>query len=164
MAYRQAQPVQDEVELETMAEAELSRLKRQYRMMENDRVAYADDAKLQLRNQQSMIARLETEKADLVLAISAAKSRSNSRKDETMAERLKCLLAKRTKYIEMIESERQQIHELQEQIVKVLCWWITNARRRKFSAAPVKQRAKLSGVDKAGRVIFYFMSHFGPNK
>ncbi|XP_043282011.1 coiled-coil domain-containing protein 63 [Venturia canescens] len=119
MAYRQAQPVQDEVELETMAEAELMRLKRQFRIMENDRVAYADDAKLQLRNQQNMIVRLEAEKADLVLAITTSKSRSNTRKDLMMDERLKCLLAKRTKYIEMIDNERQQIHELQEQIGKV---------------------------------------------
>lgn len=119
MAYRQVQPVQDELELETMAEVELSRLKRQYRIMENDRVAYAEDARLELRNQQSMIDRLELEKADLVLAISTAKSEANTRKDEAMDEKLKCLLTKRTKYIDMIKNERQQINELQEQIVKV---------------------------------------------
>ena len=119
MAYKQVQPVQDELELETMAEAELSRLKRQYRMMENDRVAYAEDSRLRLRNQQNMIDRLETEKADLVLAIRTAKSNSNKKKDDAMDAKLKCLLSKRTKYIEMIKNERQQINELEEQIVKV---------------------------------------------
>ncbi|XP_015593598.1 coiled-coil domain-containing protein 63 [Cephus cinctus] len=118
MAFRQ-QPVQDELELEMMAEAELSRLKRQYRIMENDRMAYAEDSRLQLRNQQNMIDRLEKEKAELVIAIKTAKSESNLRKDAAMDEKLKCLLEKRSKYLETIKNERQQITELEEQIIKV---------------------------------------------
>lgn len=118
MAFRQ-QPVQDELELETMAEAELSRLKRQYRIMENDRTTYSEKARLQLRNQQNMIERLEYEKAELVLAIKTSKSESNIKKDVAMDEKLKCLIEKRSKYMEMIKNERQQIDELQEQIIKV---------------------------------------------
>lgn len=118
MAYRQ-QPAQDELELETMAEVELSRLKRQYRIMENDRATCAEDARLQLRHQQDMIDHLEREKAELVLAIKTAKSRTFARKDHEMDEKLKCLLTKRAKYMEMIENEKQQIVELDEQIGKV---------------------------------------------
>ncbi|CAG5102190.1 Similar to Ccdc63: Coiled-coil domain-containing protein 63 (Rattus norvegicus) [Cotesia congregata] len=118
MAYRK-QPIQDELELETMAEAELSRLKRQYRMMENDRTTYGEKARLQLRNQQNMIERLEFEKSELVLAIKTSKSESNAKKDEEMDEKLKCLLVKRSKYVKMINNEKQQIDELQEQIIKV---------------------------------------------
>lgn len=117
MAYRQQPAAQDELELETMAE--LSRLKRQYRIMENDRAACAEDARLQLRNQQNMIERLEYEKAELVLAIKTARSKAFIRKDEEMDEKLKCLLTKRAKYIELIEIEKQQINELDEQISKV---------------------------------------------
>lgn len=118
MTYKQ-QPVQDELEMESMAEAELSRLKRQYRIMENDRIAYSEKARLQLRNQQNIIERLEYEKTELVLAIKSSKSESNAKKDEQMNAELKCLLTKRTKYVDMIENERQQIDELQEQIIKV---------------------------------------------
>ncbi|XP_023287874.1 coiled-coil domain-containing protein 63 [Orussus abietinus] len=114
-----SQAAQNEEEVEMMAEAELSRLKRQYRIMENDRITYAEDARLQLRNQQNMIDRLEFEKAELILAIKTAKSDKNTKKDEEMDETLKCLLKKRMKYIEMIDTERQQISELDEQIVKV---------------------------------------------
>ncbi|GAB1864888.1 Coiled-coil domain-containing protein 63 [Camponotus japonicus] len=117
MAYRQQPAAQDELELETMAE--LSRLKRQYRIMENDRATCAEDARLQLRNQQNMIERLEYEKAELVLAIKTARSKAFIRKDEEMDEKLKCLLAKRAKYIELIEIEKQQINELDEQISKL---------------------------------------------
>lgn len=118
MAFR-SQPVHEEVELEVLAETELSRLKRQYRIMENDRATYAEDARLQLRNQQNMINQLEFEKADLMLGIKTAKSGANNKKDEAMSEKLKCLLATRTKYKETIDNERQQINELEEQILKV---------------------------------------------
>ncbi|XP_046738263.1 coiled-coil domain-containing protein 63-like [Diprion similis] len=118
MAFR-SQPVQEEVELEVLAETELSRLKRQYRIMENDRATYAEDARLQLRNQQNMINQLEIEKAELMLGIKTATSGANSKKDEAMGEKLKCLLATRTKYKETIDNERQQINELEEQILKV---------------------------------------------
>ncbi|KAG7206874.1 hypothetical protein KM043_000774 [Ampulex compressa] len=118
MAHKQ-QPAQDEMELETIAEAELSRLKRQYRIMENDRIACAEDARLQLGNQQNMINRLEYEKAELVLAIKTANSKAFTRRDDEMNRKLKCLLEKRTKYIEMIKSERQEIVELDEQIAKI---------------------------------------------
>lgn len=118
MAYKQ-QPAQDELELETMAEAELSRLKRQYRIMENDRAACVEDARLQLRNQQNAIDRLEYEKAELVLAIKTARSKAFTRKDMEMDGKLRCLLTKRAKYIELIENEKRQIAELDEQIGKV---------------------------------------------
>lgn len=87
--------------------------------MENDRAACVEDARLQLRNQQNMIERLEYEKAEFVLAIKTARSKAFTRKDEDMEKKLKCLLAKRAKYIELIEIEKQQINELDEQIDKV---------------------------------------------
>ncbi|RLU16072.1 hypothetical protein DMN91_011830 [Ooceraea biroi] len=118
MALKQ-QPTQDELELETMAEAELSRLKTQYRIMENDRATCAEDARLQLRHQQDMIDRLECEKAELVLAIKTAKSKAFARKDQEMDRKLRCLLTKRATYIEMIENEKQQIAELDGQISKL---------------------------------------------
>lgn len=102
-----------------MAEVELSRLKRQYRIMENDRAASAEDARLQLRNQQNVVERLEYEKAELVLAIKTARSKAFTRKDMEMNEKLRCLLMKRAKYIELIKHEQQQIADLDKQIGKV---------------------------------------------
>ncbi|XP_020283097.1 coiled-coil domain-containing protein 63 [Pseudomyrmex gracilis] len=113
------QQTQDELELETMAEVELSRLKRQYRIMENDRAACAEDARLQLRNQQNMIEHLEQEKTELVLVMKTAKSKTFARKDEEMNEKLRCLLEKRAGYIELIENEKRQIAQLDEQIGKL---------------------------------------------
>ncbi|XP_066589533.1 putative leucine-rich repeat-containing protein DDB_G0290503 [Prorops nasuta] len=117
MAYK-SQSMQDEVEMETIAEAELSRLKRQYRIMENDRAAYAEDARLQQRNQQNMIKRLEFEKAELLLAIKSAKSPLNAMKDAEMEEKLRCLLDKRKKYIEIIKDENKEIADINDQIKK----------------------------------------------
>lgn len=123
MPYKDQDSPQGETELEAMAEAELSRLKRQYRIMENDRVAYAEDARLQLCNQLNMIERFECERAELVLAIKKAKSPLNLKKDEMLETKLKCLLEKRAEFIAIIKDEKQQIAEVQEQILKVKLGW-----------------------------------------
>lgn len=110
---------QDESELEIIAEAELSKLKKQYRTMEKERVAYVEDARLQLRSQQNIIDRLEFEKAELILAIRSAKSDTNVKREEILTAKLRQVLNQREKYIEMIKNEKQQIADLQEQIFKV---------------------------------------------
>ncbi|KAL7288946.1 hypothetical protein TKK_0016909 [Trichogramma kaykai] len=112
-------PAQDELELEAMAETELGRLKRQYRIMENDRLAYAEDARNQMRNQRNIIAKYEHEKAELVLAIKAAKSPGNAKADESASERLAGLLRQRGDFVERIKLERDQIREIDEQILKL---------------------------------------------
>ncbi|XP_076760595.1 coiled-coil domain-containing protein 63 [Xylocopa sonorina] len=109
----------DELELEMMAQAELSKLKRQYRIMENDRGTCVEDARLQLRNQMNMIDRLEYEKAELVLRIRTAASKTFARKDEDTEEKLKCLLTMRDTYDDMIKTERQEIAELDDEIRKL---------------------------------------------
>ncbi|CAD1479812.1 unnamed protein product [Heterotrigona itama] len=118
MAHK-VQRIPDEVELETIALAELSRLKRQYRIMENDRDACSKDARLQLHNQRNMIDRLEYEKAELVIRIKTATSKTFARKDKEMEEKLKCTLTMQTKYDEMIRTEKQEIAELDNEICKL---------------------------------------------
>ena len=117
--FRHQQTAQDEDEQEAMAEAELSRVKRQYRIMENDRITYAEDVRLQLRNQQNMVQHLENEKAELVRAIKIMKCPLNRKKDGILAAKLKDLVDKRAYYMQIINEEKHQISELQEQILKV---------------------------------------------
>jgi len=107
-----------EVEVET-TEVELSRLKRQYRIMEKDRMICVEDARLQLRHQQGAIDHLERERIDLVLAMNAAKSKTLENKDQEMEKKLKYLLVQHNEYIGMIGNEKQQITELDDQINKV---------------------------------------------
>ncbi|KAK2581933.1 hypothetical protein KPH14_002385 [Odynerus spinipes] len=107
---------QDALELEMLPEIELTRLKRQYRIMENDRLKCVEDGGLRLHNQQVMVARLEYEKAELLLAIKNARASVFLRKDETDDEKLKGLLDQRTRFIDAIKSEKQQIAELNRQI------------------------------------------------
>jgi hypothetical protein len=118
MAHLQRGVPHGEVEVQT-TEVELSRLKRQYRIMEKDRAVCVEDARLQLRHQQDMIDHLEGERVDLVLAMNAAKSKALEHKDQEMERKLKCLLAQHNEYIDMIGNEKQQITELDDQINKV---------------------------------------------
>ncbi|XP_394326.4 coiled-coil domain-containing protein 63-like [Apis mellifera] len=119
MARKTMQHVLDETELETIAQNELSRLKRQFRIMENDRSICAEDAKLQLRKQINMINRLEYEKAELVLRIKTASAKTFTRKEEKMEEKLKCVLSTQTQYDEMIKNEKQEIEEVNIEIRKL---------------------------------------------
>ncbi|XP_006622407.1 coiled-coil domain-containing protein 63-like [Apis dorsata] len=116
---RKMQHMLDETELETIAQNELSRLKRQFRIMENDRSVCAEDAKLQLRKQINMINRLEYEKAELVLRIKTASAKTFTRKEEKMEEKLKCVLTSQTQYDEMIKNEKQEIGEIDVEIRKL---------------------------------------------
>ncbi|KAI4502988.1 hypothetical protein M0802_002032 [Mischocyttarus mexicanus] len=116
---RTSSAVQGALEMETMPEVELTRLKRQYRIMENDRLKCAEEGGLQLRNQQIMIARLEYEKAELLLAIRSARSKTFLKKDEAYDIKLKELFHQRSKYIDSIKSEKQQISELNRQIGQI---------------------------------------------
>ncbi|XP_076641835.1 coiled-coil domain-containing protein 63 [Halictus rubicundus] len=118
MAYR-TQQTPDENELESLARAELTRLKRQYRIMENDRATCAEDARLQLRSHKTMINHLEYEKAELVLRIKTANSKTFLREDQEMEEKLKCLLEMQSKYNDMIKTEKEEIAELDKQIDKL---------------------------------------------
>ncbi|XP_015183990.1 PREDICTED: coiled-coil domain-containing protein 63 [Polistes dominula] len=116
---RTSSAVKGALEMETMPEVELTRLRRQYRIMENDRLKCAEEGGLQLRNQQIMIARLEYEKAELLLAIRSAKSKKFLKKDEADDIKLKELFQQRSKYIDSIKSEKQQISELNRQIRQI---------------------------------------------
>lgn len=107
----------DEIGLE--AEVELAKLKRQYRIMENDRETCVEDARLQLRHQKEIIDHLEHEKAEILIAIQIAKSKMFNIQDEEIGKKLDCLLTKRVKYIDLINNEKQQIVELDKQISKV---------------------------------------------
>lgn len=48
---RKVPPPQDDLEMNQMAQAELLRLQRQYRIMEGDRVSYTDEMKFILEKQ-----------------------------------------------------------------------------------------------------------------
>ncbi|XP_026671452.1 coiled-coil domain-containing protein 63 [Ceratina calcarata] len=130
----------DELELEMMAQAELSRLKRQYRIMENDRGTCVEDARLQLRNQMNMIDRLEYEKSELVLRIRTAASKTFIRKDAEIEEKLKCLMKMQQEYDESITMEKEEIAVLDKEIQK-LSKETTCLKMKIRSDAQLKERA-----------------------
>ncbi|KAF7379207.1 hypothetical protein HZH68_017052 [Vespula germanica] len=108
MQFLKASATQNVTEMEMMSEVELTRLKRQYRIMENDRMKCTEEGGLQLRNQQIMIARLES-----------AKSKRFIKKDEVDDVKLKELFDQRSKFIDSIKSEKDQISELKKQIGQI---------------------------------------------
>ncbi|XP_046387056.1 coiled-coil domain-containing protein 63 [Ischnura elegans] len=110
---------QDELEMDQMAEAELARLQRQYRIMEGDRAAYSEEMKFILYKQKKMIEVLEEEKKELSLNIKIANSPSNKHMDVQTSSTLNQLFELHEKYEQDIKNEKTQISEIEYQIRKV---------------------------------------------
>ncbi|XP_071448156.1 outer dynein arm-docking complex subunit 1-like [Hetaerina americana] len=112
-------PAQDELEMDQMAEAELARLQRQYRIMEGDRAAYSEEMKFVLGKQKKMIEVLEEEKRELSLNIKIANSPWNKHVDHQTTETLSQLFELHEKYESDIKNEKTQISEIEYEIRKV---------------------------------------------
>ncbi|PSN46817.1 hypothetical protein C0J52_11196 [Blattella germanica] len=117
MALKKA-PAED-LDMDQIAEAEMTRLQRQYRIMEGDRQAYSEEANTTLQRQRRMIHTLEKEKNELLTDLTVAKSPSHEAKDNKVSLELNQLLNLTDKYDADIKAEKMQIAELNWQIKKM---------------------------------------------
>ncbi|XP_069670366.1 coiled-coil domain-containing protein 63 isoform X2 [Periplaneta americana] len=109
----------DDLDMDQLAEAELARLKRQYRIMEGDRGSYAQESNIVLKRQRKIIKILEAEKQELLTNLTVAKSCQNETKDSRVAAELERLQDVIDKSTDDIKSEKLQLSELKWQIKKV---------------------------------------------
>ncbi|KAK3087593.1 hypothetical protein FSP39_007948 [Pinctada imbricata] len=84
---RSARSDDDDAE-EGLAEQELIKLQRQYRIMEGDRAAYTEESQNLIRKQKAEIAQLEEEKQELLKELRLAESRKNQNQDENNTDTL----------------------------------------------------------------------------
>ncbi|KAG8237694.1 hypothetical protein J437_LFUL016259 [Ladona fulva] len=113
-------PDPDELEMDQMAEAELNRLQRQYRIMEGDRAAYSEEMKFLLSKQKKMILALEEEKKELSLNIKVTNSSWNKHIDNQTTTTLRQLYELQKKYDADLRKEKSQLAEIEHQIKKVI--------------------------------------------
>jgi len=106
----------DDLEGDGLAEAELARLQRQYRIMEQDRKAYCEEATNVVRKQKAECELLEKEKAEIQIKLDLAKSNQNEMKDRQNTLKLIELVRTRDEYEAQIKEERKRIQELNVQI------------------------------------------------
>ncbi|CAH0555332.1 unnamed protein product [Brassicogethes aeneus] len=108
-----------EKEMTTMAEEELSRLQRQLRIMEEDRMAYADEARIKLERQRKFIKVLREEKSKIEEDLRVATCKSHAKKDWKYAKSVEGLLIKHKKYCNEIDEYKSEIRAIDDQHKKV---------------------------------------------
>ncbi|XP_015836480.1 outer dynein arm-docking complex subunit 1 [Tribolium castaneum] len=108
----------DQLDMEMMAEAELARLQRQYRIMEGDRKAFLDEVSNKLKKQRKIITRLRKERDDLMADIKVATCDGQKRKDSKISAKLELLLQKHEEIVAQVQKEKFRLEELEQQIRK----------------------------------------------
>ncbi|XP_068902453.1 outer dynein arm-docking complex subunit 1-like isoform X2 [Tenebrio molitor] len=107
-----------DMDMEMMAEAELDRLQRQYRIMEGDRKAFLDEITNKLKKQRRIIARLRKEKDDLMGDIRVATCDGQKRKDSKITTKLDALLQKHEEVVGQVQKEKFRLEEIEQQVKK----------------------------------------------
>ncbi|KAK3856476.1 hypothetical protein Pcinc_037203 [Petrolisthes cinctipes] len=128
----------EDVELES-AETLLSRLRRQYRMMERNRRQYRDEATVLLGRQRKILRDLQKEKDDLESHLSAMATVQNETKNHRTIHTLSATLDRQSDYQEQIEQEKDKIREVDANIT-VAEKKLRESRRRVPSARQLESR------------------------
>ncbi|XP_078682326.1 coiled-coil domain-containing protein 63-like isoform X2 [Branchiostoma floridae x Branchiostoma belcheri] len=105
-----------EPDMDGMAESELAKLQRQYRIMEGDRKAYCEESQNIIRKQKAMIEALQAEQTEIKTDLTLAESRQNQIKDGDNTHSLKDLVESKDSYEDLIAEEKQTIAELDAKI------------------------------------------------
>ncbi|CAK1590590.1 unnamed protein product [Parnassius mnemosyne] len=102
----------DDVEMEKIAEDELSKLRRQFRVMEIDRATVMSSVQPTLRMQRNIIRSLSAELDKIMLELKLTNSTSNVLENARTREKLITLLKEHEKYSAEVRDHRSTIREL----------------------------------------------------
>ncbi|XP_049879655.1 coiled-coil domain-containing protein 63-like [Pectinophora gossypiella] len=102
----------DDMEMEKIAEDELAKLQRQFRVMEIDRSTVTSSVQPTLRVQRNMIRSLNAELEKIMLELKLTKSTSNVMENARTRDKLVCLLNQHEKYSGEVREYRATISEL----------------------------------------------------
>ena len=108
--------VMSEIEMDGLAEQELEKLQRQYRVMDGERRAYCEESQNVIRKQQDQIAQLDEEIRELQKELDLAESKQNSQKDNKNTDSLVKLLEKQNTLKQQHDEEKRLIQDLNKQI------------------------------------------------
>ncbi|XP_068099079.1 outer dynein arm-docking complex subunit 1 [Hyperolius riggenbachi] len=105
-----------DMDMEGMADSELAKLQRMYRLKEGQRQATTIGKQEQIRRQLAEMHTLEKEREDLLKNLKLSESRSNQSRDQDSQEKLQNLLEQKGELDEQISIEKQTIAELEQEI------------------------------------------------
>ncbi|XP_030400691.1 coiled-coil domain-containing protein 114 [Gopherus evgoodei] len=105
-----------DLDLEGIAESELAKLQRQFRLLEGDRHAYTLQSQETIRKQLADLQRLEKEREGLLRELRAAEGRANRQRDQEQAGSLRALLRHQDQVEEQAAAERRTVAQLDQEI------------------------------------------------
>ncbi|XP_072832857.2 outer dynein arm-docking complex subunit 1 [Pogona vitticeps] len=105
-----------DMDLEGLAEGELAKLQRQFRLLEGNRHAYALESREIIRRQMAEVKRLEKENEDLLRRQAVAEARSNMKQEKVKSDTLRSLLGQRDEVEQQIIQEKKRIAQLDKEI------------------------------------------------
>lgn len=136
--------VDEDDDIETLAQAEINKLHRQYRILEGKRKTYCEESEVTIRKQKNLLAHLETEKEDLQLSLKVAQSKKNVIKDQEYMEELSRLLHEQDFFKDLIKEEKDAIQKLEKELERLDKETINQAKqiKGKSGAEQVQQTEK----------------------
>ena len=105
---------EDSAEIAAELQAELVRLQRQYRLLEDDRKAYRHETEHTLKRQRQVIRGLWREEDDLMKDMNLVTQRSNVIADKKILEELRCLLKSEDAVKTAISNENLKLQNNQD--------------------------------------------------
>ncbi|CAG9861365.1 unnamed protein product [Phyllotreta striolata] len=106
-------------EMFAMAEEELARLRRQLRIMEEDRLGFLEETGKKLKKQRRIIETLRKDKQKIDEEIKVATCKRQMENDEKLVRKMRKLLEDYAKYDGCVKTEREELREIEIQIKKL---------------------------------------------
>ncbi|KAM7402314.1 hypothetical protein PAMP_017561 [Pampus punctatissimus] len=150
---RSAHSDSSEMDIDGTAESEISKLQRQFRIMEGDRQAYNIQAREQIRKQQQEIQKLLKEQEELQQNLGACKSLSRQQQDSEDTQSLHALLEQRDMLEEELKKEKQCQKELEKEISNIEMK-LADLRKGEVNTSDT-QRSEVRRTQKAIRTLEY---------
>ncbi|GAA6071330.1 coiled-coil domain-containing protein 114 isoform X1, partial [Tachysurus ichikawai] len=108
-----------DMDIDALAEAEMSKLQRQFRIMEGDRQAYSVQSQELIRKQRLEIEKLRKEHEELQKNLRVSESQSRKQADSHDTQQLRTLLNRRNELEQQLERERLGQAELEREIQSI---------------------------------------------
>eukprot|EP00063_Salmo_salar_P026829 XP_014001664.1 PREDICTED: coiled-coil domain-containing protein 63-like isoform X3 [Salmo salar] len=136
-----------EIDIDLLAETELSKLQRQFRIMEGDRQAYSVESQDLIRRQLREIQRLHGEREELLRSLCIP---FRCRDDADATQNLSSMLVYRDRVVEQLDSEQGKMAYLRQEI---LTWESKLAGQRRGSTTCHSQKSEANQTQKNSLIL-----------
>ncbi|XP_051957757.1 coiled-coil domain-containing protein 114 isoform X2 [Xyrauchen texanus] len=158
-----------DMDFDGIAEAEIGKLQRQFRITEGDRQAYSIQSQEIIRKQRQEISKLREEQEELLKSLRVVECQTRKQSDSQDTQSLRSLLDQRDGLDEQLEIERQTLAELEQEILSVekklveLRRGAITASHSHKSQTPHTQKATRTLENKLDRALVHFNEQLTKN-